>query len=78
MFWNNGCSCILWNFTLTDNGYFQFFNMVDKQELKEKLLSATSDLDFSALAADALPFLINPDGQEAVLNFRKYIEQKLG
>jgi predicted nucleotidyltransferase component of viral defense system len=50
----------------------------NKQELKERLLAVTADLDFSALAQDVQPFLINPDNQEAVLNFRKYIEQKLG
>lgn len=49
----------------------------NRQELKDKLLTATADLDFSALAQDVLPFLINPDGKEAVLNFRKYIKQKL-
>lgn len=50
----------------------------NKQELKEKLLLATTDLDFSVLAQDVQPFLINPDGQEAVLSFKRYIEQKLG
>jgi predicted nucleotidyltransferase component of viral defense system len=50
----------------------------NKQELKEKLLSAAADFDLAALAKDVLPFLINPDGQEMVLNFRRYIEQKLG
>jgi predicted nucleotidyltransferase component of viral defense system len=50
----------------------------NRQELKEKLLAATADLDLVALAQDVRPFLINSDGQEAVLNFRKYIEQKLG
>jgi predicted nucleotidyltransferase component of viral defense system len=50
----------------------------NKQELKERLLAAMADLDLAALAKDVQPFLINPDGQEVVLNFRKYIEQKLG
>jgi predicted nucleotidyltransferase component of viral defense system len=58
--------------------YLKFkLGISNKEELKEKLLAATADLDFSALAQDVLPFLINPDGQEAILNFREYIEQKL-
>ena len=52
-------------------------NIRSKEELKKKLLSKTAEFNFNELAKDVLPFLINPDHRERVLNFREYIEQEL-
>jgi len=49
----------------------------NKEELKVKLLESISDLDLAILVKDVLPFLIDADHGDRVLNFREYIEQKL-
>ncbi|MFH1564635.1 MAG: nucleotidyl transferase AbiEii/AbiGii toxin family protein [bacterium] len=49
----------------------------NKTDLKEKLLNFTADMDMQDLTRDVLPFLIKPDDQARVLNFRQYIDQKL-
>jgi len=46
-------------------------------ELKQALKRAIKDLDFKALVKDVLPFLINPEDQSYVLDFARYIDQKL-
>lgn len=44
------------------------------QELKERLISYTADLDFDELANDVGPFLINPDDIKKVKMFIPYIQ----
>lgn len=52
-------------------------NITNAKELKDALLTISSELDFNALVVDVSPFLINQDEKAYVLNFRQYIEQKL-
>ena len=44
------------------------------QELKERLISYTANLDFNELAKDVSPFLINPDDIKKVKMFIPYIQ----
>jgi predicted nucleotidyltransferase component of viral defense system len=52
-------------------------NISNAKELKDALLKVIVLLDFSALVADVLPFMINQDEKDYILNFKQYIEQKL-
>jgi len=59
--------------------YLSFkLNIKNKEELKNKLLDSITDLDMTLMAKDVLPFLFKKDDQERVLNFREYIQQRLG
>ena len=53
------------------------FSIKNKAELKKELLSKVSNFNFKELAKDVGPFLIDKDGEERVLSFKEYIEQKL-
>jgi len=55
----------------------QKLNIKDKKGLKKTLLDFCENLNFKELTADVLPFLINQDEQDYILNFKEYIEQKL-
>jgi len=58
--------------------YLDFkFGIKNKKELKKELLNKVSNFNFEELAKDVMPFLVNPDDQERVLNFKEYIEQRL-
>jgi predicted nucleotidyltransferase component of viral defense system len=58
--------------------YLDFkFGIKNKAELKKELLKKTENFNFKELLRDCLPFLTNPNDQERILSFRKYIEQKL-
>lgn len=58
--------------------YLDFkFNIKNKQELKKELLNKVSKLNLQDLTEDVLPFLINPDDQNRVLDFKEYMEQEL-
>jgi len=50
---------------------------INKEELKKKVLKKVAKLNMKDLSLDVVPFLINPDDQERVLNFKEYIEQRL-
>jgi predicted nucleotidyltransferase component of viral defense system len=55
----------------------QKLNINNKIELKKILLDFCANLNFKELTIDVLPFLINQDEKDYILNFKEYIEQKL-
>lgn len=55
----------------------QKLNIHNKIELKKTLLDFCAGLNFQELTVDVLPFLINQEEKDCILNFRQYIEQKL-
>jgi predicted nucleotidyltransferase component of viral defense system len=58
--------------------YLNFkFNIKNKKELKKELLNKVSKFNFKELSQDVLPFLINPDDQNRIIDFKEYIEQEL-
>lgn len=50
---------------------------IKKNELKNELLKKVNDLDFKALSSDADPFLIDLKDRDRILDFVKYIKNKI-
>jgi len=50
---------------------------ISHKEFKIKLIERVDKLNMTKLSQDVLPFLINFNDQERILNFKEYIEQEL-
>ncbi len=62
--------------TKPDFGYLnQKMDINEPEELREKIFEKISDYDFSELAEDAAPFLINPVHVNRVFKFKEFWQQ---
>ena len=61
-----------------DYEYIKKQYVLDKKALLKKFNKRLLELDFSELTKDVQPFLLDVADQERVLNFREYIQQRLG
>lgn len=64
--------------TNPDYNYIKKQYGLDKKTLLKKFNQRLTELNFSELAKDVLPFLLKSEDQDRVLHFREYVAQKLG
>lgn len=67
----------LYGKTQPDFSYIEKMLAISKDEFVKKLLARCEDLDFSHLAKDVEPFLIEADQSSRVVEFREFIKKQL-
>lgn len=67
----------LFGITEPDFSYLEKTLSISKKEFVEKLIKRSEGLDFSSLAKDVEPFLMQADQAERVLGFLEFIKKRL-
>ncbi len=68
----------LYGMTQPNFEYIETIMEMSKEEFIKKIFSRCAELDFSFLAKDVEPFLMNPEQKIRVTHFQTFIKQQLG
>lgn len=68
----------LYGMTRPNFKYIETIMGMSKEEFVKKIFSRCAELDFSFLAKDVEPFLMNPEQKIRVTHFQTFIKQQLG
>lgn len=68
----------LYGMTQPNFEYIETIMEMSKEEFVKKIFSRCAELDFSFLAKDVEPFLMNPEQKIRVTHFQTFIKQQLG
>lgn len=67
----------LFGITNPDTEFMEKEYGLNREDLKVKFMERIEELDLKELAADVLPFLMNPNDKDRIVSFKEYMKEKM-